>query len=384
MESCFRSRYLSAATVNLCLFIPSLRGGGAERMFVRMATRFAHLGHHVDIVLMSAKGAEYCDELSPEVRLVDLQTPRLWTSLPAFRRYVKRERPHAVISAMPLANGIAAWAKQSLKRPPILILTEHNAVSLAFGDFDVPRYRPLMWAIRSSYRFADALVGVSRGVADRLRRMPAVKVDRTHVIYNPAWHASMEARALEPVSHPWLVERTDPVVLAVGRLEAQKDFATLLRAFALLRQRRPVRLIIMGEGSQRPQLEQLAQALGIDHDVSMAGFTENPFAFMARANVFVLSSIHEGFGNVVVEAMACGTPVVSTDCPSGPSEILDGGRYGPLVPGGEPVALSAAIEQQLDHPTPAAALRARAREFSVEASADAYLKLIHAFQLGRS
>lgn len=371
--------------MKLCLFIPSLRGGGAERMFVRIATRFADLGHHVDLVVMSAKAAEYCDELSPAVRLVDLHTPRLWTSLPAFRRYLQRERPDAVISAMPLANAIAAWAKQLLRDPPILILTEHNAVSLAFGDLDVPRYRPLMWAIRSSYRFADGLVGVSGGVAGRLRQMPGVDTRKVSVVYNPAWHPSMASRAREPVLHPWFPERgRAPVVLAAGRLEAQKDFATLLRAFALLQRRRPVRLVILGEGSLRPLLEELAQTLGVDRDVSMPGFVENPFAYMARAVLLALSSIHEGFANVLIEAMACGTPVVSTDCPSGPSEILDRGRYGPLVPVGDHAALATAIEQQLDHPTPADVLRARAREFSAEASVDGYLQIVRALQSGRA
>lgn len=361
--------------MRISLFIPSLRGGGAERMFVRMATRFANLGHRVDIVLMTCDTMTYQDELSPDVRIIDLKTPRLWTSLPAFRHYLKLERPDMVISAMPLANGIAAWATRLLKSPPGLILTEHNAISLAFGDLDIPRYRPLIWAIRPSYRFADVIVGVSAGVGERLRMVPGVGMDKVHVIYNPAWLPEMEQRALEPAPHSWLSQQDIPVLLGIGRLEPQKDFATLFNAFARVHRKRHVRLILLGEGSLRASLEHLAQTLGISGDVLMPGFMENPFAYLSRSSVFVLSSIHEGFGNVLVEAMACGTPVVSTDCPSGPAEILGGGRYGPLVPVGDAEALATAIETQLDHPTPVDLLKARAREFSVEAAAAAYLEL---------
>lgn len=344
-------------------------------MFVRMATYFVGLGHKVDMVLMTTANLEYRQELSDAVRIVDLKTPRLWTSLPAFRRYLKRERPDVVISAMPLANGIAAWAKRFVRGAPLVVLTEHNALSMAFGDLDVPRYRPLMWAIRSSYRFSDALVGVSGGVAERLRTVPGVSSDKVRVVYNPAWQPAMEDRAREPVSHPWLTQRDVPVVIAIGRMETQKDFATLIRAFAKVRERRHVRLVLLGEGSLRASLERLARNLGVANDLSMPGFVENPFAHLARADVFVLSSIHEGFGNVIVEAMACGTAVVSTNCQSGPSEILEGGRYGPLTKVGDPGALAAAIEQQLDVPTSSELLRARARDFSIEASANAYLEL---------
>lgn len=361
--------------LHISLLIPSLHGGGAERMFVRMATHFADLGHRVELVLMNVVKMEYRDELSSRVRIVDLQTPRLWTSLPAFRHYMIREKPDVVISAMPLANGIAAWAKRLTGSASQVILTERNAISLAFGDLDVPRYRPLMWAIRRSYRFADALVGVSLGVAERLQTVPGVSQDRVHVIYNPAWRPDMEGLAREPVPHPWLMQRDLPVIIAIGRLEAQKDFPTLLRAFAKVRKKREARLVLLGEGSLRRSLEALARELGVADDLSMPGFKTNPFAHLARADLFVLSSAHEGFGNVLVEAMASGTPVVSTDCPSGPAEILDGGRYGPLVPVGDANALAIAIEQELDNPTPAELLKARASKFSVEASANAYLKL---------
>lgn len=370
--------------MKICFFIPSLHGGGAERMFARTASNLRSRGHEVDLVLLDKAGMQYKDDLSEAVRIVDLRVPRRWTGLPAFMRYVTRERPDVVISAMPIANGIVGWARRLLGPSFAAILTERNAVSLVFGDLDVPRHLPLMWMIRPAYRFADALVGVSKGVADRLHTVPGVTADKIHVIYNPAWRPEMQDQARQLVSHPWLLQQGDvPVLIGVGRLEAQKDFETLLRAFARVRARRPVRLIILGEGSLRGALEQLARTLSVNQDLSMPGFSQNPFAYLAKADLFVLSSIHEGFGNVLVEAMACGTPVVSTDCPAGPNEILEGGRYGPLVPIGDVEALASAIEAQLDDPTPAHLLQARASEFTVDASVEAYLRLLKQLRAGR-
>ncbi len=195
------------------------------------------------------------------------------------------------------------------------------------------------------------------------------------MIYNPVWSPEIEILAGQPVAHIWPVQQDVPVIISAGRFSSEKDFSTLIQAFAKLRKKRQAKLILLGEGSLRASLEDLAKQLGVIDDLTMPGFVENPFAYLARADVFVLSSAHEGFGNVLVEAMACGTPVVSTDCPSGPREILDGGRYGALAPVGDADALAAAIQQKLDNPTSAELLKTRAREFSVEKAAGAYLAL---------
>lgn len=362
--------------MRISLLIPSLAGGGAERMFVSTANRLAEQGHKIDLVLMTSSDAQYVLDLSSAVRIVDLRRPRLWTSPPALRQYIVRERPDVVISAMPLANAIAASVLHTVIHRPILILTEHSAVSLAFGDCNTPRYWPLMQIIRHSYQLADAVVGVSKGVADRVRQMPGVRSDNVHSIYNPVWRPEIAVRAMEPPVGSFPDEKGNPVVIAAGRLEPVKDFHTLLKAFALLRHSRKASLVILGEGSLRGDLERHARDLNISQDLMMPGFVENPWAYFSRSDVFVLSSTHEGFGNVLVEAMACGTPVVSTDCPSGPAEVLEGGRYGSLVAAGDYVAMAAAIGAMIDCPTPAEALRARATEFSVEAAVDAYLELL--------
>jgi glycosyltransferase involved in cell wall biosynthesis len=345
-------------------------------MFVRMASYFAEQGHSVDMVLMNAVGMEYSNELALKVEIVDLKTPRLWTSLPGFSRYLRKRKPDAVIAAMPLANGIAAYAVRLTQEKPVLILTEHNAVSLAFGDLDIPKYRPLMWALRFAYRFADAWIGVSGGVTARLKAIPGVQADRVRTIFNPAWSADMARAASQEVHEPWLQDQGVPVIIACGRLEAQKDYPTLIRGFADLVKHRKARLLILGEGSLKPRLEELVFEQRLSDIVKFVGFVSNPFAYVAKARCFVLASVHEGLPTVLIEAMACGTAVVSTDCPSGPSEILDGGKFGPLVPVGDEKALAAAIGQVLDNPLPADVLISRAREFSVEASASQYLDLI--------
>ena len=179
-------------------------------------------------------------------------------------------------------------------------------------------------------------------------------------------------RAKEPLDHPWLKPGAPPVILGTGRLVTPKDFSTLLRAFARVRVQRKARLVILGEGNRREELESLAQQLGVSADVALPGFVANPYPFMERAAVFVLSSAWEGFGNVIVEALACGCPVVSTDCPGGPSEILDDGAYGPLVPVGDDAAMAEAILAVLESSRDSGRLQARAAVFSEERAIDNY------------
>jgi glycosyltransferase involved in cell wall biosynthesis len=362
--------------MHIALYFTTLGGGGTERVLVRLATQFARMGHKVDLVLMRLGDHAYAHEIHPSVRIVDLRARRMKASLPAFWRYLRRERPDVLISAGDMANGFAGWARLLLLRKPLLVLTQHGSVSLVFDNSERAPGKVLVHGLRLSQRLADAIVGVSAGVAETIRRIPGVRREKVHVIHNPAWLPEIDAAAQAPIDLDWFAEKSTPVIVSVGRLEKVKDFPTLLRALALLRERREARLLILGEGSERPMLERLVSEFDLKDHVRLPGFVDNPFAYMARADLFVLSSIHEGFGNVVIEAMACGTPVVSTDCPTGPGEILKGGSYGVLVPVGDAEAMARAIARQLDHPSPADTLRARAREFSAEASATAYIRLI--------
>jgi len=358
----------------IAIFLPTLHGGGAERVLLDLAQAFLQMGYRVDLVLMSIPtGLPLTDLIPAAVRTVDLRCHRLWTSGPAFAGYLKEARPAGILAAMPLANAIAVFARWFAGVPARLILTEHNARSLAFGDVETVQQLALLPWVRLSYRFADAIVAVSAGVAERVRSMPGVNPEKVRVVYNPAYSSRIHELAAAPAPHPWLEDRSIPVIVGSGRLELQKDFTTLLNAFALLRKDRPVRLIILGEGSQEAALHRLTEKLGIEEHVIFPGFVTNPWAYVARARVFALSSIHEGLGNVLIEAMACGIPTVSTDCPAGPSEILEAGKYGPLVPIGDPAALARAIGGALDKPIDAEALQERARFFSMDAATSGYL-----------
>jgi glycosyltransferase involved in cell wall biosynthesis len=220
------------------------------------------------------------------------------------------------------------------------------------------------------------VIAVSRGVADDIVGLTQMPRERITTIYNPIVIPDLRAKERAPVPHPWLMTREVPVVLGVGKLKIQKDFPTLIRAFARLRAERPAKLVILGDGPQRGNLEGLVHELGLDADVALPGYVENPYAWMARASVFVLSSAWEGLPGVLIEAMACGCPVVSTDCASGPSEILGKGVYGPLTPVRDDRALAQSIASVLDYPPDPERLRARASEFSLEPAIDAYLDVL--------
>jgi glycosyltransferase involved in cell wall biosynthesis len=235
--------------------------------------------------------------------------------------------------------------------------------------------------MRRTYARADAIVAISKGVADDLIIGVGVPSERVVVIYNPAITPEISAKSRQPANHAWFTERSDgaAIILGVGRPGVQKDFPTLLRAFAKVRSQRPSRLVIIGESLSKAKQEErvaemkmLAQELGVAEDFSLIGFQDNPYAFMARAQCFALSSRYEGFGNVVLEALACGCPVVSTDCPSGPAEILNHGEFGALVPVGDSDALAAAILATLEAPPDREMLINRAKMFSYETSINNY------------
>ncbi len=219
-------------------------------------------------------------------------------------------------------------------------------------------------------------MAVSEGVAEDLALTASLPRERITTIYNPVVTPALAGQAQAPLTHPWFAPGSPPVLLAVGRLHYQKDFPTLLRAFARVRAVRAVRLLILGEGDQGVALQASAQELGITTDVELPGFVLNPFAYMARAAVFVLSSAYEGLPGVLIQALACGCPVVSTDCPSGPAEILEGGVYGPLVPVGDDAALAKAILSTLNARPNPDWLRTRAAEFSVDRAVDRYLEVL--------
>lgn len=362
----------------IAVFLPSLHGGGAERVMVTLANGFAARGYRVDLVLAAAQGP-YLQDVSPQVRIVDLAAGRVIKALWPLARYLRRERPVALLSAMNHANVVAVLAHRLARVPCRLVVSEHTNLSTEVARVQGLAARAVYALVPRLYPKADAVVAVSRDAAQDLERFAHLPAGSVQAIYNPFDLDRIGRLAAEAPPHPWLqAGESRPVVVAVGRLNEAKDFPTLLRAFAAMRGRHRARLMILGEGELRPELEALAQSLGLGaDDVQMPGFVRNPFAYLARAALFVLSSRWEGLPGVLVEAMACGVPVVSTDCPSGPREILEGGRWGRLVPVGDVAALAQAMEEVLTTPRQALPdVRMRARDFDQARAIDAYLQVL--------
>ncbi len=375
---------------HLAIFIYALTGGGATRRTLTLAEGFAARGHRVDLVVVRAEGP-LMREVPPRVQLVALDSTAIrmaarikWrrrrnqilVSTAALARYLRRERPEVLMSAANHVHMSAVWARRlcGISLPLVLRVSNHLTHSHLSGK---RRQRPVrLWLARRLYGWADAAVGVSRGISEDLAEHTAIPKERIITIYNPTFSAKSLHKAAAPLEHPWFSADRLPVILGAGRLTTQKDFPTLLRAFARLRKHRPARLVILGEGKSKPSLIALARELGIVKEMALPGFVDNPFAWMSRSAVFVLSSVWEGFPGVLIEAMACGCPVVSTDCPSGPAEILNAGEYGPLVSMGDDSALAEAILNTLEKPPDSAKLRARAAEYSIDRAVERYLEVL--------
>ena len=358
----------------VALFTGSMRGGGAERAMLTLATAFAEQGVGVDLVLVKAEG-EYLGMVPDGVRVVDLDSRRTLTAVPRFLRYVRRERPAAVLSTLLTTDLAALMAKLTYGRRLRVVVRQATTFSDTF-DVEAFKTRQFMRLARLLMPAADAIVAVSDGVACDLRAQVPRAAGKVTTIYNPVVGPGLSEQAAFPVEHPWFGDGGAPVILAAGRLSGEKDYPTLLRAFAEVVRSRAKRLVILGQGVERESLLELAERLGVSDCFDLPGFDVNPFRYMSRASVFVLSSRYEGFPNVLAQAMACGAPVVSTDCRSGPSEMLEGGRWGRLVPVGDWRAMARAIEATLDDPMPAEELKARASVYSVEASVERYLEVV--------
>lgn len=363
----------AAKTGPIALFLPSVRGGGAERIVLNLARGMCDRGLPVDLVLTAVEGV-FLDQVPTAVRLVNLQAGRVRRSIRPLMDYLRHDRPRVLVSSMSHANLVALWAARLAGQGTPVVVTEHNTLSLAGGQSPLARW---LWPIllRSFYPWAESVVAVSRGAAEDFALTSGFPGDKIEVIYNPVITPELMALARQAPDHPWFAPGEPPVIVAVGRLTRQKDFPTLIRAFAELRQRRCARLIILGEGEDRPALEGLATELGVTDDIALPGFRENAIAYMAGSALFVLSSAWEGLPTVLIEALAAGTRVVSTDCPSGPREILQGGRLGALVPVGDVPRLTEAMLEVLDCPG-APASPAALTPFTRDAAVDHYLRLI--------
>ena len=361
----------------IALFLPSLAGGGGERSLLEVARHLVQHGFIVDMVVTRCGGALW-ESVPEHVRLINLQSRKTLTCLPKLIRYIRRERPAVLISAVDFANLAGLLAKKFFASRLRLIVIQHihfTANYQASGFLSRMALRLTAWVLP----VADAIVSVSSDVAEDLQRLlPRTATGQVHFIPNPVVTPALLEQARLPVAHSWFGDPATPVVLTAGRLFIrQKDQPTLLNAFAEVLESRSAKLVVLGEGPDKAGLTDLARQLGIHGSVDFVGFQTNPFAYMARAQVFVLSSAYEALPTVLIEAMACGVPVVATDCPSGPREILEGGKWGRLVPVGDWRLLARGVLDTLDDPIPSERLVARAKRYSSTASVDQYLALLN-------
>ncbi|HAZ49943.1 MAG TPA: glycosyl transferase [Cyanobacteria bacterium UBA11369] len=340
----------------IAMFLRDLGGGGAERAMVKLVQGFAKQGLKVDLLMTRAEGP-YLSQVPPEVNIIDLKARQFdksktlkfptslqsTASLPKLVSYLRSQQPQALLSALHYPNEIAILAKRFSGVSTRIVVCEQSNISAEAKRVEQVSARLAPLTVRLFYPWADAIVAVSQGVAKDLNNLTKLPPERIRVIHNPVINPELDEKLKQPVEHPWFNSGEPPVILGVGRLVEQKDFSSLIRALAIVKRKQPARLMILGSGRQRQQLENLARELGLENDVALLGYSNNPYGYMKKASVFALSSAWEGLPTVLIEAMAIGTPVVSTNCESGPEEILDKGKYGDLVPVGDSEALAKAI-----------------------------------------
>jgi glycosyltransferase involved in cell wall biosynthesis len=357
----------------LLFYVPSLAAGGAEMVVVTLANGFLHPAVEVHLVVHDGRGP-LRSQLDERVRVHDLNVSRTATALLPLVRLLRELQPTALISALDITNITALIARSLARVSCRTILSVHTMVSTRIRHAGTWQLRTARHVLPVMYRRADAIVAVSDRVADDLASIARLPRSRITRIYNPL-RPDVPERALEPVDEAWF-DHDIPVLVAVGRLVAAKDYPTMLRAVALLRQNRNVRLLILGDGPERDRLTRLSESLGLADCVRFLGFVSNPYPYMRRASAFVLSSAWEGFGMVLVEALACGTPIVSTDCDAGPAEILANGKFGRLARTGDPVSLATEIAATLEDNHDPTALKERAQMFSIENTLAHYRQLV--------
>ncbi|MES9852041.1 MAG: glycosyltransferase [Candidatus Thiodiazotropha sp. L084R] len=359
---------------HVCLFILKFGDGGVERMMVNIARGLSLIGVRVDFIIKNSN-APYLHLLPDSVRVIKFPVAKQSEALPKLLDYLQQNNPDIVVSAKILDDEIALKAKQSHKgktrfylRPGTALISRMKARGMGW----IRRWLKTRNLVKL-FNQADGVVAVSQGVADEVMQLSKVSQDRITVIKNPTITPELYELSEAEVPDPWLADDQPPVILGIGGLRRQKDFPSLIQAFAQVRQQLPCRLMILGQGNKEAQLKQLAQELELGDDFRLVGFVDNPYVYLKHAGLFVLSSLWEGSPNVLTEALALGTPSVSTDCPSGPFEVSRGGEVLPLVPVGDVDRLAEAMLQTLRESPDRGKLKSAVSEYTLERSARSYL-----------
>jgi glycosyltransferase involved in cell wall biosynthesis len=356
----------------IACFFSTSGHSGVDRAMQNLIPSLAERGYEIDLLHIKKHGP-YLQNTPERVKVIELGTRSTYPSLFPLIHYLRRERPAVLLADKDRVNRTALLARYLSRTNPYLVLSSGTTISIDLASRGVFE----RWLQRTSmgklYAFADQVIVTSTGVADDMATYTGLKRNRIRVVPSPVVpDASFDCVYSRP-EHPWFQVNQPPVILGVGELGMRKDFATLIRAFSRVRQQRACRLVILGKGKQRDELASLAASLGVAADVELLGFKSNPYDYMAYSALFAFTSLWEGLGFVIIESLAVGTPVVSVDCPSGPSEILQGGKYGRLVPVGDDLAMSQAILETLNKPLPRDLLQEAARPYSVSAATTAYL-----------
>ncbi|HUB44215.1 MAG TPA: glycosyltransferase [Acetobacteraceae bacterium] len=360
--------------LNVLVYLNDLRGGGAERQCLAIMRDFQAKDIVVKLVVHQLRG-ELVDQIPPGVDVVDLKCLRTRECIVPLARHIRQNAPDILLTNVDHMNIAGTLARVLSRAATKVVIIQHNPL---LRDFTVEgqQFRLIAPMYRVLAPFIDAAIAVSDGIARELVTRGGIAKKKVFRIYNAVVFPDFEERAGMSVTHPWFVERTSPVFVTAMRLEPQKDPETLIRAMALYRQNGGQgRLLVLGTGSLRESAEDLVHQLNIENAIDFVGFQANPLPWFRNADLFVLSSRNEGFGIALAEAMGCGTRVISTDCGHGPREILAGGKYGVLVPPGDPAALAAALDRadEICRRFMPEALKARAAEFTNKACSDAYM-----------
>ena len=371
----------------IAVFVATSGHSGVDRLIGHLVPAIARRGFPVDVLKIHGHGP-HLEEMPSGVRLIDLGTKHVYPSFSALANYMNQCQPTVMLTDKDRVNRTALLARRWSRVPLRLIVSSGTTISIDLANRGLFERWLQKYSMRYLYPWADNIIVTSTGVADDMAAYTGLARKRIHVVPCPVVPDDLFNKKLPRPDHPWFQADEPPVILGVGELDPRKDFATLVHAFAKLRKNQACRLVIIGKGKDRDRLIATAQKLGVEKDVDLPGFIPNPYPYMAHAGLLAMTSRWEGLGFVLIEALAVGTPVVSTACPSGPSEILGDGRYGPLVPVGDVDALVHALHATLMDPLTADILQEAARPYEIENSTSAYLaamglKYNQAYAMGR-
>lgn len=357
------------------IFLQDVSGGGAERVLINLGNEFINQGVSVDFVLVRTGGA-FEKKIDTRARVIPLRCRKVALSVFPLANYLRTHRPNFMVSALTHVNISAICAKLLSGSKCRVIVTEHSYISVARKKVKNRLVKASYWAMPHAYKFADSIVSVSEGVKENLVIESRMDPKRITTVYNAVVTPELHDLSKQPASHPWLDDKKHPVLCAVGRLAEEKDFGSLLRCLRIINDNFECRLLLIGDGPERSTLESRAVEFGVNKYVDFLGFKPNPYAFIARCDALVLSSVREGLPTVLIEAMACGVQVVSTDCKSGPAEILERGKLGRMAPVSSPELLANAVIETLRSPvaSPETLIRS-SQKYSSSVIAKKYLEL---------